>query len=115
MSRDPSLFLDDILEACHRIAEYTAGYDLTAFVDDRRTFDAVIRNIEIIGEATSNLPQELLALRPNLPWREIVGMRNRIAHAYFGVDVQIVWDVITTELEPLAEAVAHLRDAAERR
>ena len=99
--RDPILYVEDILEAIEKIKRYTEGMDFDDFVEDEKTVDAVIRNLEIIGEAVKNLPEEFKAMYPDLPWREIAGMRDRLIHAYFGVDLSIVWYTIKNDLDEI--------------
>lgn len=105
MSRDSSLFLADILECCHKIRRYTAGVGYEAFQSDSMRFDAVVRNIELIGEAARQLPVEVLEEMHEIPWTKIMSMRNILAHAYFGIDSDIVWDVAINEIPRLQLAV----------
>lgn len=109
MSRDLALWLSDIDEACARVTEYTAGMTPDQFVTDRKTLDAVIRNLEIIGEAVKQLPDDFRAQHPQVPWRKIAGLRDILAHTYFGIDEQIVWDVVVTKVPELAEFVRAFR------
>lgn len=97
MSRDPRLFLQDILEAIRKIESYLAGRDRIAFEADAMAYDAVIRNLEIIGEAAKRLPAELTDAAPEIPWRMVCGFRDHLAHAYFGLDEDTIWDVISQE------------------
>ena len=90
--------IEDILDAIDNIEHYVAGLDFEAFEADRKTVDAVERNLEIIGEATANLPDEVLARWPEVPWRYMKGVRNLLAHEYFGVDVGILWQTIQEDL-----------------
>ena len=103
--RDPCLFLTDILEAVGRIEEYIEGYDFERFVNDRKTVDAVLRNLEIIGEAARNIPDEVRERYPSVPWRRIVGLRNVVIHHYFGVDLSVVWVIVSSQLEELKEEI----------
>ncbi len=107
-ARDWRLYADDILEACAKIRRYAAGLTFDAFAADERTLDAVVRNIEVIGEAAKGLPDEVIARAPGVEWRKIRGMRDVLAHAYFGVDPRVVWDVATTKLDELEAAVRTL-------
>lgn len=104
MSRDSKLYLDDMVSAVIAIQSYTAGYNYQEFVDDRKTVDAVLHNLTIIGEAAAKLSSELKNNMAEIEWRKIIGLRNIVVHEYFGVDEQIVWDIITNKLQPLAEA-----------
>ena len=82
--RPANLLLADMGEAADRIARYTASLDLQGFVSDEKTADAVVRNLEIIGEAANRLPETVRASAPEVDWRGIVGLRNRVVHAYCG-------------------------------
>jgi uncharacterized protein with HEPN domain len=96
--RNIKMYFDDILTAISRIFEYTADYDYPGFKRDYKTVDAVIRNFEIIGEAAKNIPKEIKEQYPDVPWNEMYSMRNRISHAYFGIDYEIIWDIIKNHL-----------------
>lgn len=108
MRRDPRLYLDDILEAIAHIREYTSGFDYAQFTLDRRTQDAVVRNLEIIGEAAGRLPESIKASATDMEWRKMVGLRNILAHEYFGVSLPVVWDVVQNKLGPLEAACKEL-------
>jgi uncharacterized protein with HEPN domain len=108
MHRDYRLYLDDILEAIDRISEYVHGMDGDAFGSDRKTQDAVIRNLEVIGEASRNLADELKAQANEIEWSKIIGLRNILAHEYFGVSVPIVWDIVQNKLDPLRDVCTNL-------
>lgn len=96
--RNNLLFLHDIRTAMSRIAEYIKGYDFEHFKWDYKTVDAVIRNFEIIGEASKNLDERLKEKYPEVPWKEMYYLRNKVSHEYFGVDYEIIWDVATNYL-----------------
>ena len=96
--RRDSDFLSDIQEAIRRAMAYTAGMTYETFLADNKTQDAVIRNLEIIGEATKNLSTELRAKYPDVPWKSMAGARNRLIHDYFGVNLDIVWEIVTIDL-----------------
>lgn len=95
-------FLSDIQEAIRRVGEYTAGMTYQAFLKDTKTQDAVIRNLEIIGEATKNLSKDLRERHPHIPWKGMAGVRDRLIHHYFGVNLDIVWQIVTDELPEVA-------------
>ena len=97
-TRNYKMYFDDILTSIDRISEYTQAYDLAAFKRDYKTVDAVIRNFEIIGEAAKNIPDEIKEQHPEVPWNEMYSLRNRISHAYFGIDYEIIWDIIANYL-----------------
>jgi uncharacterized protein with HEPN domain len=99
--RDPDLLIEDILSAIRKIERYKSGMDPEGFRQDEKTVDAVVRNLEIIGEATRQLPEDFIARNPKVPWRQIAGLRNRIVHDYFGLDLDLIWEVIHHDLPQL--------------
>jgi uncharacterized protein with HEPN domain len=101
MPRDPRVYLEDILEAIRRIGVYTEDMDFVAFAKNTMALDAVIRNLEVIGEAAGRIPEELRAGSPGIEWRKIIALRNVLAHEYFGIHTKIVWDVVVDKLGPL--------------
>ena len=101
--------LDDIQQAIGKIKTYVAGLDFEAFVADGKTQDAVIRNIEIIGEAARTLPDEVKQQAPEIEWRKITALRNLLIHEYFGVSTQVVWDIVANKLDELDTACSELR------
>ena len=110
MSRDWTLRVDDIWQAASKVRRYTAGMTREMLAADERTYDAVIRNLEIIGEAANHLPQPVRDQMPSIEWPLIVGMRNVLSHVYFGVSEKIVWDVITLNVPELLEAITEFRN-----
>lgn len=92
------MYLEDIQLAMCRIEEYIHGLDFEKFKHDYKTVDAVIRNFEIIGEASKNLPENLKLKYPDIPWQEMYYLRNKVSHEYFGIDYEIIWDVATNYL-----------------
>lgn len=108
MFRDFRLYLDDILESIHQIRTYLTDQDYEAFRNDRKTQDAVIRNLEIIGEAAGKLPEQMQKEEPAIDWRKIKGLYNILIHEYFGVNLPIVWDVVQNKLEPLESSCRRL-------
>jgi uncharacterized protein with HEPN domain len=99
--RDWRLRAQDILDAICAIQTYTVGMDYPAFAHDRKTIDAVLRNIAIIGEAASRIPEELQLASSDIPWADMRDMRNVVIHEYFGINKQILWDTIQADLPPL--------------
>jgi uncharacterized protein with HEPN domain len=105
VSRDWRLYWDDIIGACEKIKRYTAGLDRDAFIADDKTGDAVIRNLEVIGEAAKHLPPEARELASDIEWKKICGFRDFLIHAYFGVDPDIVWSVVSDKVPELLKAL----------
>ena len=108
MSREWRFRLEDILSAAERILEYTQGMDAKTFAQDQRTVDAVIRNLEIIGEAARHIPPEVKEKFPELPWEEMRAMRNMLIHEYFGVDLWIIWQTIQQDVPSLIHQIRHV-------
>ena len=109
MPREADVYLEDILTAIRRIEEFTRGMDRNAFLRDARTIDAVLHNVEIIGEAAKQVPTALRTRAPEIEWRKIAALRDLIAQAHSDVDPEIVWDFVTTKLVPLEVAALRLR------
>ena len=107
MSEDRLLldYLNDILESIADIREFTAELTRESFSSDKKTIKAVVRSLEVIGEAATKIPHHIRNRYPEIPWQEIIGMRSRLIHEYFGVDVDIVWQTIEEDLEPLDQTV----------
>jgi len=99
--RSVSVLLDDMMDAVGRIIAYTDGYDRARFVADTRTFDAVLRNLEVLGEAAAQVPTPFRIHHPEVPWRQIVGLRNVVIHRYFAVDPETVWTIVSVQLPSL--------------
>ena len=99
--READLLLEDIRAALARIERYTSGLDQEQFLSDEKTIDAVARNLEIIGEAVRLLPNDFKAEHTDIPWAQIAGLRNRIVHDYFGLDLEIIWRVLQSSLRDL--------------
>lgn len=112
--RQDAELIDDILEAISRIFHYTEGQSYEAFLEDAKTQDAVVRNLEILGEAVRGLSGEFQKSHANLDWKSMTGMRDRLIHHYFGVNWDIVWNVIQEKLPGLHESLASTPRADER-
>ena len=91
--RQPHLLIEDIIESCNKILDYTKGLSFDDFTKDSKTIDAVIRNFEIIGEAANRLPENFKDEHQDIDWHKIRGFRNRIVHDYMGIDYSIVWEI----------------------
>ena len=111
MSRDYRQWLEDILGSCGKILRFTANMPFDEFVEDEKTYDAVVRNLEIIGEAAKNLPDDIRLRYRSIEWRKIAGLRDVIAHEYFGIDNDIVWDIIQNKVESLQEEVRRIMES----
>ncbi len=105
--REDRIYLLHAIDAIDAILEYT-GDGRDAFFADRKTQDAVIRNVEIIGQAVKGLSERTRALEPAVPWRQIAGMRDKLIHEYFGVDLALVWDVVERDLPTLRPRMEEL-------
>jgi uncharacterized protein with HEPN domain len=105
MSRDWQAYLADIVTASEKVMRFTAGMDREAFFGDDRTFHAVIHCLLIVGEAAKHIPDDVRRRMPGIGWRKVAGMRDFLAHVYFSIDNDIVWDVIETKVPELLRAV----------
>ena len=108
---EPILLLEDIIESIQKIKIYTSGLSLDDFLKDDKTIDAVIRNFEIIGEASNRIPDEIRDKFQLVNWHRIRGFRNRIVHDYMGIDYEIVWEIIEKDLEELKNKIQEIRDS----
>jgi uncharacterized protein with HEPN domain len=105
--RNEKLYLDDMGDAIDRILEYTSGGRET-FMDDSMVQDAVVRNLEILGEAVRGVTEATREAHPEIPWKKIAGTRDRVIHGYFRVDLDIVWEIVEKELPLLRDKIASL-------
>jgi uncharacterized protein with HEPN domain len=107
--RDDFLLLEDMIESSDKILSYTSGYNLAEFLNDPKTIDAVVRNFEIIGEAANRIDAEFKSNHSQVEWNKLRGFRNRLVHEYFGVDYQILWEIIENELPILIELLKSIK------
>ncbi len=107
--REPDVLLDDVRSSINKIERYTVGLNEASFLADEKTIDAVVRNLEIIGEAAKQLPAELKTRYPAIQWSQIAGLRNRIVHDYAGIDLQLVWQIVKTAIPKLAVQIGELK------
>jgi len=110
MSRDEIMYLQDIIDSCNKVLRFTKGLSLPDLIQDEKTYDAVVRNLEIIGEAAKHISENLRTQLPNIEWRKIAGMRDMLAHDYFGIDNDILWDVVQNKIPELMETVHSFLD-----
>jgi uncharacterized protein with HEPN domain len=109
--RDWKMLFEDIIESIKKIEEYTADLSFDDFEVNHLITDAVVRNIEIIGEASKNIPTEIQQSFTDIPWQKLRGIRNRIVHDYFDIDRTIIWYIVSNELSPLKKALQdHLKN-----
>jgi uncharacterized protein with HEPN domain len=109
MPRDYKVYLEDILEAIGKIQRYTANLSQEAFSGDERTLDAVVRNLEIIGEASKKVPGKIRSKYPEVEWKRIAGLRDILIHEYFGIDIDIIWDIVQNKLPVLEKRKRTMR------
>lgn len=108
MKRDYRVYLNDILQASRNATQFLEGLAYEEFISDRKTISAVVRELEIIGEAVKQIPLSVRKKYPLIPWSDMAGMRDKLIHFYFGVDMEIVWETVKVripELEGLIEDV----------
>ncbi|AGK60039.1 hypothetical protein Asulf_00003 [Archaeoglobus sulfaticallidus PM70-1] len=113
--RTPELFVQDMLEAIEKIERYTSSIeDLEDFMREDMVVDAVLRNLEIIGEAAKNIPEDLRSKYGEIPWKRVVGLRNVVIHGYFAVDLEVVWVIVKRQLPELKEVLLKMMEELER-
>ena len=105
MRKDPQVFLTHILESIGWIEKETKDLSKDKFVQDVPTHDAVIRRLEIIGEAVKNLPTDFKKKYPDIAWKKIAGLRDKLIHGYFGIDLELVWEIVNKDIPPLKEQI----------
>jgi uncharacterized protein with HEPN domain len=108
--RNIEYYFIDILEAIDDIGIFLSGLSYADFTDNRKTLYAVIRCLEIIGEAVKNIPEEIKTKYPQIPWKEIAGMRDKLIHGYFGVDTGLVWDTARNDIPLLKQEIIKLKE-----
>ena len=115
MKRDYGLYLKDMLDSILKIEEFVGSMSYEDFVEDDKTSSAVVRKLEIIGEASKNIPEEIRQKYKDIPWSDMAKTRDKITHFYFGIDYEIVWKVIKERLPALKEQIKKmLGDVGER-
>ncbi len=104
MGRDLTDYLLDIQAAMEEVEDFTSGMGFQEFSNDRKTVNATIRSLEVMGEAAKKIPEEVRQRYPRIPWREIAAMRDKLIHEYHGVDLEIVWETVKRDIPPLRES-----------
>ena len=110
MKRDYCVYLKDILDSFNNTRQFLGEISYDDFIDDRKTISAIVRELEIVGEAAKQIPASIRKKYPEIPWSEMAGMRDKLIHFYFGVDMDIVWETVKKripKLEPLIQNVIH--------
>ncbi|MGB8645299.1 MAG: DUF86 domain-containing protein [Anaerolineae bacterium] len=108
MSRSYRLYLQDMFDATQRISEYSQHMDFQDFLGNRMAYDAILRNLEIIGEAAKNVPTEVRQRYPQVEWRRIAGLRDIMAHTYYALDDETIWDIVENQVSELYEQVSKI-------
>ena len=114
-SRALRLYLEDVLEASRKLRDFTKGMSYEEFLRDEKTKDAVLRNLEVIGEAAKNLPEDFKTAWAEVEWKKAAGMRNKLIHEYFGVSPQIVWETLKNDIPKLEHQVKNILEALEKK
>lgn len=114
MKKDPRIFIEHILESISSIEEYTEGKTKGDFLRSRMIQDAVIRRIEVMGEAVKNIPDEIKDKYADVPWRRIAGMRDILIHGYFGVDLELTWKVVEEDIADLKKKMLKVKEDLEK-
>ena len=106
--RPYKIFIKDIAKAIDKIGRYIGSLSYGDFIENEMLVDAVLRNLEVIGEAATKVPKEVQQKYPNVPWRRMIGLRNIVIHEYFGVDLSIIWEIVTKNLPETRPAIAQI-------
>jgi len=107
-------YIQDIAEAIEEVADFTSGMRYEDFAKDKKTINAVVRSLEVIGEAKKKIPDTLRSKYPEIPWKRMAGMRDKLIHEYFGIDLEIVWEAVNNELPPVKPLVQAVLEDFER-
>lgn len=107
--REWRFYVDDMIGFAEKVRAYTAGMDQPAFVANSLVYDATLRNLELIGEAATHVPDDVRQAHPQVPWRMIIATRNRLIHAYLGIDNDTLWSIVVTDIPALLPALRAVR------
>jgi uncharacterized protein with HEPN domain len=109
VAREWRFYLDDMIGFAERVLSYTEGFDQQRFIDSGLNYDATLRNLELIGEAATHIPDTVRQSNPQIPWRMIIATRNRLIHGYLGIDNDTLWSIIQTDIPTLLPLLQHLQ------
>ena len=110
VGREWRFYIEDMIVFAGKVLEYTRGLSQEAFVSNRLTYDATLRNLELIGEAATHIPERVRESRQDIPWRMIIAVRNRLIHGYLGIDDDTLWSIIQDDVPVLLPLLESLRD-----
>ena len=111
--RDWRLYVNDMISFSEKVLAYTDGFDRLRFEASGLTYDATVRNLELIGEAATRIPASVREFAPHIQWRQIISMRNRLIHGYLGIDNDTLWNIIQVDVQPLLAELLALKKAAD--
>ena len=112
--REWRFYLDDMLDFTGRVLAYTEGFEQAGFVASGLTYDATLRNLELLGEAATHIPQDIRTAHPEIPWRMIIATRNRLIHGYLGIDDDTLWSIIQDDVPELLPLLQVLKNEVQR-
>jgi len=111
--RDWRFYVDDMISFSEKVLAYTEGFDRQRFEANGLTYDATVRNLELIGEAATRIPASVREFTPHIQWRQIISMRNRLIHGYLGIDNDTLWNIIQVDIQPLLDELLALKKTAD--
>lgn len=112
--REWRFYVKDMVSFCEKVIDFTQGLDAVSFPVDVMRYDATLRNLELIGEAAMHVPAEMRELAPDVPWRMVVALRNRLIHGYLGIDDDTLWSIVRDDVQPLRDSLAKLLNSLPR-
>ena len=112
VGREWRFYIDDMIAFAEKVVAYTNGLDQQAFVASGLVYDATLRNLELIGEAATHVPDDVRTAHPQVPWRMVVATRNRLIHGYLGIDNDTLWSIVVSDVPALLPTLRTVKDAA---
>ena len=110
VEREWRFYIDDMISFAQKVITYTSGLDQAGFIASGLNYDATVRNLELIGESATHIPETIREASPQIPWRLIIATRNRLIHGYLGIDNDTLWSIITSDIPELLESLSQLRN-----